>query len=173
MARVWYNPFENANINQPPLTIAKPTTTYIATTNHLKKKKKTQFRTNPQRPRSPSQHLLRPPLPNHAEELPWPPPTSHLSRSLFVTFFVYSRWVREDGKSPNEPESDELLGGFGLLGRELESERDSYRRLWATDKSWSWPVVPQTLEPRIGGRGDWRWLGFFGRELIWESLSIK
>ena len=26
--------------------------------------------------------------------------------------------------------------------------------------SWSWPVVPWTLEPEIGGRGDRRWLGF-------------
>ena len=35
-----------------------------------------------------------------------------------MTFFVCSRWVRENGKRPDEPESDELLGGTGLCGRE-------------------------------------------------------
>ena len=34
-----------------------------------------------------------------------------------------------------------------------------------TGGSWSWPVVPWTLEPEIGGRGDWRWLGFLERNL--------
>ena len=78
---------------------------------------KTQFRTNLQRPRSPLQHLW-PLLPDHAKKLPWPPPVSHLSRSLFVTFFVCLRWVRENGKRLDEPKSDELLGGSGLWGRE-------------------------------------------------------
>ena len=26
-------------------------------------------------------------------------------------------------------------------------------------------MVPWTLEPEIGGRGDWRWLGFLERNL--------
>ena len=98
------------------------------------KNKNTQFRTNPQRPISPLQHLLWPPLPNHAEKLPWPPPASYLSRSLFVTFFFCSRWVRENGKSPDELESDELFGGFVALvyGKtELESARESCCQQWA------------------------------------------
>ena len=34
-------------------------------------------------------------------------------------------------------------------------------------------VVPQTLEPVIGGRGGRWWLRFFGEKFERESLSVK
>ena len=81
-----------------------------------------------------------------------------------MTFFVYSRWVREDGKSPNEPESDDLLGGFGLLGRELESERDSYRRAGygqpTKAEAGQWCLKPWSLGLVAEGTGGgWVFLG--------------
>ena len=39
--------------------------------------------------------------------------------------------------------------------------------------SWSWPVVPWTLEPEIGEREDWRWLGFLERNLRGRVLARK
>ena len=34
-------------------------------------------------------------------------------------------------------------------------------------------MVPQTLEPGIDGRGDWRWLGFFGEKFDLGEFKRK
>ena len=34
-------------------------------------------------------------------------------------------------------------------------------------------MVPQTLEPGIDGRGDWRWLGFFGEKFDLGEFERK
>ena len=89
--------------------------------------------------------------PDHAEKLLWPPLASQLPTKKPSSWLSFSLW---DGYERRE--TDSMMGGI--------------------DGSWSWSVVPQTLELVIGGKGDQRWLCFW-REIwsgrFWASSDCR